>query len=285
MVGEPRQVSRRLRLRGAMIGYAAGRRVLGTRGRRAREQLAVAHDTYRRESPQCIQVAMPGLHDGRHDRGAGRVQHRLAAGVAHDLVVRGHRRSATRKGMASLHASGGLHSGRDATTVCSAMLRGHLALGVATHAVGQHETGPTPACSSSPCDLNVLGDGLPLRLNLEDGELHGRTFQAAADREPCAARQCRSWSSVPPCGAFLSKDWNVADREADLTAHGELGVAPLALSQLPFCSANTDCGRESGSSDMHHSTTSMRLSEQTPRRRDREGSGGPFEARGASLGE
>ncbi len=28
-----------------------------------------------------------------------------------------------------------------------------------------------------------------------------------------------------------------------------------------FCSANTLCGRDSGSSDMHHSVTSIRLSE------------------------
>jgi hypothetical protein len=117
---------------------------------RAGDQLVAAHQVQARIAA-VRPVGRIALQQAGHDGGARGVDQRRDGGVAQQLVVAGDDRvvqEAQRVGQRRL----GLAL-EDRRQRLQRQLRGHLAFGVAAHAVGQREQARRPACSSSPCGL------------------------------------------------------------------------------------------------------------------------------------
>ena len=185
---------------GRGLGHATVARALGMRMvERAHQQAAVAHDVQARVAAMHP-GGHAGLQHGRDDGGARRVEHGLAAGVTHDLLVRGHRRFGE-EGLGLLH-----HRTRLALVErghgLQRDLRGHLALGMAAHAVGQHEQARFARVAVAHA-VFVL-DAAALAADLEDGKLHGRVSRRARIEEAMRCVFMPDGSSVPPRGARSS---------------------------------------------------------------------------------
>ena len=156
---------------------------------RAGEQLALAqHIQARVAAMHPMQHAV--LHHRRHHRGARRVQQGLRAGVTDDLVVRRHhadRQEIGHHGQARVRAALELRGKR-----LQGNLGRHLAVGVPTHAIGQHEQARVARVAIAHAVFVLLAPSDATEL--KDGELHARR---PCSRMPTAAAQVR-WPRSRP---------------------------------------------------------------------------------------
>ena len=173
-------------------------------------------------------VRVVRLHDAGYAGRARRLQHRELVGVgAERLVCAQHRvlqeleRVLERRLRLLLEALDEQPHGD---------LRRDLAAGVAAHAVGDHQQQRVAAVGVGEPVLVDLA--LALAAFLEDREAHGPS----------------------PYITSLNSFFFSVSRKVSLRLRG-------GMSRIAFCSANTLCGRSSGSSRRHQSITSSRLSE------------------------